>query len=179
MSVSGLDIHRQAQRFVVGAWALVLLGAAVLILGYGSIPDVVVLFRPPWAAAPTLGPKSLITVGRILSMGAAQVGVATVMVVSSRGTAAWGRFWRWLALVAGTKTLLECVGFVLSPGGILERAVALGTIAIVVCFLAAAASWWSRGELRAHPHLDRSQRAWCIASLALWFVSVLAPRFAT
>src|SRR6187402_3543934 len=105
----GATLDRDAVRLLAVAWVLVVVGGVVLVLGYGSIPGAVVLYRSPWAGAPTIGAKSLLSVGRIVMMGIGQLGAATVMVLASRGSANWERFWRWLGLVAGMKTLLECV----------------------------------------------------------------------
>ena len=96
-AMSGATLDRDSVRLLAVAWGLVLIGAVVLVLGYGSSPGAVVLDRPPWADAP-IGAKSFLTVGRIFLMGVGQLGAATVMVLASRGSAPWERFWRWLAL---------------------------------------------------------------------------------
>lgn len=88
---------------------LIMSGAVVLLLSYDSMPQAVVLYRPPWNDAPIMGAKSPFTVGRIVLMGVGQLGAATAMVFVARGSAPWGRFWRWLGLTAGLKTLLECL----------------------------------------------------------------------
>lgn len=149
----------------------------MLFVAYRSIPEVVVLYRPPGADTPTVGPKSLLTVGRIVLMGVGQLGAATVMVFASRGDASWERFWRWLGLVASAKTLLECASLLVPHGSAIEMALTWSTLAVVGLFLLRAVGWWRRGGLRAHPPLTAGPRMWLFASLALWAVFALAPRW--
>lgn len=175
-AVSGATLDRDAVRLLAVAWGLVVIGAVVLVLGYESIPGAVVLYRPPWADAPTIGAKSFLTVGRIALMGVGQLGAATVMVLSSRGSAPWERFWRWLGLVAGVKTLLECVALLMPHGSPAEQALTLSTFAAVGLFALRSVWWWRRGDLRAHPALTGGPLIWLLASLALWAVFAIAPR---
>lgn len=174
--MTGATLDR-AVRLLAVSWVLVMIGAVVLLVGYRSIPAVVVLYRPPWADAPTIGPKSLLTVGRIALMGVGQLGAATAMVLASRGSASWGRFWSWLGLVAGGKTLLECVGLLMPHESLAEQTLPLATLALVGLFALRAAWWWRCGDLRAHPPLTDGPRTWLLASLALWAVFALAPRW--
>jgi hypothetical protein len=174
--VSGAALDRDAVRLLVVAWAFVLVGAVVLLVGYRSIPEAVVLYRPPWAGAPTTGPKSFLNVGRIALMGVGQLGAATAMVFTSRTSAPWGRFWRWLGLVAGVKTLLECVDLLVPQGSPAERALTLSVFAVVGLFALGAVWWWRRGDLRAHPPVHAASRTWLLISLAFWAVFALAPR---
>lgn len=174
--VSGPTLDRHAVRFLSVAWVLVVVGAVVLAIGYGSMPGAVVIYRPPWADAPTMGAKSFLTVGRIVLMGVGQLGAATVMVLASRGSAPWEWFWRWLGLVAGVKTLLECVALLMPHGSPAEQAVTLSTFAAVGVFVVRSAWWWRRGDLRAHPSLSAGPLICLLASLALWAVFALAPR---
>jgi hypothetical protein len=175
-AVSSATLDRDAVRLLGIAWVFVLIGAVVLVLGYGRMPGAVVLYRPPWADAPTIGAKSFLTVGRIVLMGVGQLGAATVMVIASRGSAPWERFWRWLGLVAGVKTLLECVAILMPLGSPAERALTLSAFAAVGVFALRAASWWRRGDLRAHPALTGGPLIWLLAALALWAVFAIAPR---
>lgn len=124
-----------------------------------------------------MGPRSALSVGRIAAMGIGQLGAATAMVFAARGADTWARFWRWLGLVAGVKTLLECVAFLMPQGSTLERALSSSTVAVVGLFVLSAARWWRRGELRSHPTPTRGPRIWLGASLALWGLSAVAPRF--
>ena len=168
--------QQQSIRFLCGAWALVVLGALVLVAAYPTLPDSVVLYRAPWAAAPMTGPKSLFTVGRIPLMGAGQLGAATAMVFVARASAPWERFWRWLGLVAGVKTALEC-GWIATPNerGI-HHAFTSATTAVVAAFVVAAVRWWRRGDLRDHPRLAGVPRVWLIVALGIWAAFALAPR---
>ncbi len=177
--VSGATPDRHAVRLLAVAWVLVVVGAVVLVLGYGSMPGSVVLYRPPWADAPTMGAKSFLTVGRIVFMGVGQLGAATVMVLASRGSAPWERFWRWLGLVAGVKTLLECVALLMLHGSPAEQALTLSTFAAAGVFAVRSAWWWRRGDLRAHPSLSTGPLIWLLTSLALWAVFAIAPRLLT
>lgn len=154
-----------------------MIGAVVLLASYAALPDSVVLYRPPWADAPTTGPKSLVTVGRIASMGAGQLGAANAMAFASHGSLSWERFWRWLGLVAGVKTLLECAAFVTPQGTTLERTLSLSTFAVVGVFALTAAWWWRRGELGPHRSISGPSRIGLIASITLWALSAAAPRF--
>ena len=161
------------------AWVLVLMGAVVLALGYENIPATVVIYRLPWGDAPLTGPKSFITVGRVVLMGVGQLGAATVMVVTSRVSVPWGRFWRWLGLVAGAKTLLECLGLLMphrSPAG---QALTVSTFVLVGAFTLSSLWWWRRGELRAHPPVTGGLLVGMLAGLALWAVCAIAPRLTT
>jgi len=169
-------VQRDAVRLVAVAWVLAVIGAVVLLVGYHRIPEAVVLYRPPWGDAPVIGAKSFLTVGRIPLMGIGQLGAATAMVVASRGSAPWERFWRWLGLVAGVKTLLECVAFLVPRGSPAERALTLSTFAAVGLFALAAMWWWRRREFRAHPLLSAGPRIWLLISLALWAAFALVPR---
>jgi hypothetical protein len=170
-------LHRRFRHLLALAWALVAIGAVVLIAGYSTMPDSIVLYRPPCADNPTLGPKSVVTVGRIAWMGVGQLGAATAMCVASRGSAGWERFWCWLGLTAGAKTLLESVSFVLREESATQRAAIGSTFAVVFAFALTASWWWGRGELRAHPQLTGFPRIWLAASLALWAVCAIAPCF--
>lgn len=173
----GTPPHRNSIRLLTAAWGFVLLGVAVLVARYARIQDPVVLDRPPWADTATIGPKSLLTVGRIAMMGVGQLGAATAMVFASRDAAPWERFWSWLGLVAGVKTLLECAALTMPQGSGAEHALNLSTIGVVAVFLLTAAWWWRRGDLRTPPRLEGSFRTWLVASLALWALFALAPRF--
>lgn len=77
-----VGLERASIRLLAVAWGLVALGALVLVLGYGGVPERVVLYRPPWADAPTTGAKSFLTVGRIALMGVGQLGAATEVVAT-------------------------------------------------------------------------------------------------
>ena len=161
---------------VAVAWVLVLMGAVVLALRYENIPGTVVVYRLPWADAPSIGPKSFFTVGRVVLMGVGQLGAATVMVAASRGSVPWGRFWRWLGLVAGAKTLLECVGLLTphwSPAG---QALTVSTFVLVGAFASSSLWWWRRGELRSHPPLTAGLLVGLLACLGLWAAFAIAPR---
>jgi hypothetical protein len=57
--------------FLSVAWALVLIGALVLLVAYPNLPNQVPLYRSPWGTAE--GAKSWLTVGRIAFMGAGQL----------------------------------------------------------------------------------------------------------
>lgn len=109
-------------------------------------------------------------------MGVSQLCAATAMAFASHGSAPWRRFWRSLGLVAGVKTLLECVALSMPYGSSAERAVALATFAVVGLFVWSAVSWWRRGDLRGHPPLTATSRVVLLVSLALWAVFALAPR---
>lgn len=170
-----IGLKRESVRLLAIAWALVVLGAVVLVLGYSSLPGTVVLYRPPWADVPTTGPKSFLTVARIALMGVGQLGAATAMAFATRGSSCWERFWRWLGLVAGVKTALECVSLV-APAS-LDRAFTLVTLVVVAAFVVMAARWWRSGGLRDHPRLVGLPRVWLFASLGLWAVFAIAPRF--
>jgi hypothetical protein len=174
--VSGATLDRRAVRLLAVAWILVVVGAVVLVFGYGSMPSAVILYRPPWAAAPTIGAKSFLTVGRVVLMGVGQLGAATVMVLASRGSAPWERFWRWLGLVAGVKTILECVALLMPHGSPAEQALTLSTFGAVGIFAVRSVWWWRRGDLRAHPSLTGGPLICLLASLALWAVFAIAPR---
>lgn len=174
--MTGWVLEREAVRVLAVAWMLVLIGGLVLFVGYRSIPEFVVLYRLPWADAPLVGPKSVLSVGRIVLMGVGQLGAATAMVLASRGSAPWGRFWRWLGFVAGVKTLLECVGFLMPQGSLAEQALTLATLAAVGLFMLRAALWWRRGELPDRPPLEGRARPLLFGFLALWAVSAIAPR---
>ena len=176
-AVSGAALDRHAVRLLAVAWVLVVIGAVVLVLGYGGMPGAVVLYRPPWADAPTIGAKSFLTVGRIVLMGVGQLGAATAMVFASRASAPWERFWRWLGLVAGVKTLLECVAFLTPRGSPAEQALTLSTFAAVGFFVLRSVWWWRRGDLRAHPRLTGGPLIWLLASLAFWAVFAIAPQW--
>ncbi len=138
------------------------------------MPDNVALYRLPWAGGPTLGPKSVFTVGRIAWMGVGQLGAATAMCLASRSSAGWERFWGWLGLSAGAKTLLECMSFVLPEGSLSQRATLTLTFAVVFAFAGTALWWWRRGELRARPRITGHLRIWLVVSLALWAVCSMA-----
>lgn len=153
------------------------MGAVVLFASYDTLPDSVVVYRSPWADGSTMGPRSFVTVGRIAVMGSGQLGAATAMAFASRGSLAWERFWRWLGLVAGVKTLLECVTLVTPQGTGIERGLSLSTFAAVGAFALTAAWWWRRGELRAHRSITGPARIGLIASIALWAVAAVVPRF--
>lgn len=174
VSRATLDCH--SVRLLAIAWFLVVVGAVVLVLGYGAMPGAVVVYRSPWADAPTIGAKSFLTVGRIVLMGVGQLGAATVMVLASRGSAPWARFWRWLGLLAGAKTLLECVALLMSHGSPAEKALTLCTFAAVAVFAVSSVWWWRRGDLRAPPSLTGGPLNWLLASLALWAAFAIAPR---
>lgn len=154
-----------------------MLGGLVLAFGYASLPENVVLYRPPWADAPMTGPKSFLTVGRIALMGVGQLGAATAMVFATHGSARWERFWRWLGLVAGVKTAIESVALVAPSELGLDHAFTMATIGVVAAFLVMAVRWWRRGELREHPRLDGAPRVWLVAALGLWAAFAIAPRF--
>jgi hypothetical protein len=173
---SGATFDRPAVRLLAVAWVLVAFGAVVLVLGYGGMPGAVVLYRSPWADAPTIGAKSFLTVGRIVFMGAGQLGAATVMALASRGSAPWERFWRWLGIVAGVKTLLECVALVVPHQSPAQHALTLSTFAAVGVFVVRSVGWWRRGDLRAHPPLRGGSLICLFASLALWAVFAVAPK---
>ena len=172
-----IGLQRESVWLLAVAWGLVVLGALVLVLGYASLPESVVIYRPPWADAPTTGPKSFLTVARLALMGVGQLGAATAMVFATRGSAQWERFWRWLGLAAGVKTALECVALVVPAELGLDRAFTLATFAVVATFLVMAARWWRRAELRERPRLAGVPRLWLVASLGLWAVFAIAPRF--
>lgn len=72
--MAGATLDRQARRLLAVAWVLVLSGAVVLVLGYRSMPVTVVVYRFPWADAPTMGARSLLTTGRLVLMGVGQLG---------------------------------------------------------------------------------------------------------
>lgn len=173
--VSSIGLQPESVRLLAVAWGLIVLGALMLAFGYASLPESVVLYRPPWADAPTTGSKSFLTVGRIALMGVGQLGAATAMVFATRGSERWERFWRWLGVVAGVKTALECASLV-APTEV-ERVFTLATIIAVAAFVVMAALWWRRGELRAHPRLAGAPRLGLIASLCLWATFAIAPRF--
>lgn len=166
---------RASAHVIAFAWALVVVGGVVLAVSYGSLPEQVVLYRSPWGAHPTMGPRSVFHVARIAAMGGGQLGAATAMAVAARGHPPWGRFWRWLALVAGAKTALECAGFVATHGGLVERAATASTGALVALFLLAAARWWRKGELRDPPPLGRASGVGLAASLVLWAACAAWP----
>jgi hypothetical protein len=175
--VPGATLERDAVRLLAVAWVLVLMGAVVLVLGYGSMPGTVVLYRPPWADAATIGAKSFLIVGRIVSMGIGQLGAATAMVLASRGSTPWQRFWGWLGFVAGVKTLIECVALLVPHGSRAEQVLTLAIFAVVGGFALKSVWWWRRGDLRAHPRLSGGPLIWLLASLVLWAVFSLAPRW--
>jgi hypothetical protein len=175
--VASAGLQRQSIGLLALAWGFVVLGALVLVVGYPSIPERVVLYRAPWAEAPMTGSKSWLTVGRIALMGVGQLGAATAMVFGARGSERWERFWRWLGLTASVKTGLECASLVTPSEPGLDHAFTWATIAVVAAFLVMAARWWRRGDLEAHPALAGAPRAWLIASLGLWAVFAIAPRF--
>lgn len=175
--VTSVGLQRESVRCLAIAWGLVVLGALVLVVGYPSLPESVVLYRPPWADAPMTGPKSLLTVGRIALMGVGQLGAATAMVFATRASERWERFWRWLGLVAGVKTALECVSVVTPSEHGLDHAFTLATIVVLAAFVVMAARWWRRGDLREHPRLAGAPRVWLIASLSIWAAFAIAPRF--
>jgi hypothetical protein len=173
--VPGPALRRDLVRVLAAAWGAVAVGAVVLAVRYPNLPQTVVLYRPPWADAPIIGARSFVTVGRIALMGVGQLGAATAMVFASRAARAWERFWTWLGLVAGVKTLLECASFVLPQGSTLERALTFVTIAVVALFGLTAVRWWRRGELQAPPRLEGRPRVWLLAALALWAAFAVAP----
>ncbi|RYZ06413.1 MAG: hypothetical protein EOO73_15660 [Myxococcales bacterium] len=175
--MASAGLQRQSVRLLAIAWGLVVIGALVLVAGYPSIPERVVLYRAPWAEAPMTGSKSLLTVGRIALMGVGQLGAVTAMVLGARGSERWERFWRWLGLAAGVKTGLECAQLVTPSESGLNQAFTGATLAVVAAFLVMAARWWRRGDLEAHPAPAGAPRAWLIASLGLWAVFAIAPRF--
>lgn len=174
-NVPNSALQRSSTRLLAIAWGLVALGALALLLGYASLPDAVVLVRPPWADAPATGPKSFLTVSRIAWMGAGQLGAATAMALGTRGSERWERFWRWLGLTAGGKTALECATLVTPKRLGLDPIFTLLTIAVVATFVVMAARWWRRGELREHPRLTGASRYWLLASLCLWAAFAVAP----
>jgi hypothetical protein len=169
----------EAAGLLAIAWGLVVLGAIVLALGYDSMPEAVMLYRPPWREAPEMGSKSLLTVGRIALMGVGQLGAATAMVFTSNGSAPWRRFWRWLGLVAGAKTFLECLTLVAPHGSPAEQALTVATFAVVGVFCLRALWWWRRGDLSAHPPLTVGPLICLLAAMALWALFAVAPRLLT
>jgi hypothetical protein len=155
------------------AWACVLLGAAALAWGYERAPEVVTLYRPPWLDAPITAPRSPLTVGRIAAIGAAQLLAATAMTSATQASPAWSRFWRGLAMVAGAKTLLECLTILTLPGSLAERSLTAAMLLSVGVFVAAHANHlWSAPP---HPPVTGPQRAWLGGALALWAVSAVGP----
>jgi hypothetical protein len=155
------------------AWALAVLGAAALVWGYDRAPEVVTLYRPPWLEAPITAPRSPLTVGRVAALGAAQLLAATAMVSAANASPAWASFWRWLAVVAGVKTLLECLTILTIPGSATERGLTAATLLSVGVFVAA-----HTNHLRSappHPPVTGPQRAWLGVALALWAVSAVGP----
>jgi hypothetical protein len=156
---------------------LLVVGAVLLLVAYRSIPSEVVLYRAPWADAPRVGPKSFLSVGRIVLMGVGQVGAATAMVVVSRGSVGWERCWRWLGVVAAGKTLFECLGLLMPRGSLIEQTLTLSTLGAVGLFALMVGWWWQRGDLRSHPPLTRRPRVWLLASLVVWALFALAPQW--
>lgn len=167
--------NRDDVRLLACSWALVTVGAIVLMLGYRHIPDEVVLYRPPGAEVPLTAPKSPFSVGRLALMGVGQLGAATAMVLATRSAAAWQRFWLGVALVAGAKTLLECASLLAAPGGVLARILTILTFAAVAVFVLVAVRWWRRGGLGPHPAVGKAPRLVLIAALALWAACAFAP----
>jgi len=162
-------------RLLAFAWAFVAVGAAGLVLSYDSLPVAVIVYRPLWADAPTTGTRSFLTVGRIALMGVGQLGAATAMVFASRASFPWQRFWSWLGLVAGVKTLLECMTLMLPDGSGLEMLLTLSVFSVVGAFAVSAVWWWRRGYLRAHPALTRGPLFWLLGSIALWAAFAMVP----
>jgi hypothetical protein len=156
------------------AWALVLVGALVLLVAYPNLPNQVPLYRSPWGTAE--GAKSWLTVGRIAFMGAGQLAAATALLLVARRAPFWRRFWCWLALVAGVKTLLECLTLTAPPASTVERALTFSTLLLVGLFVLGAARWWTRGPREPHPPLTPTAQLALFVSLALWGVFALAPR---
>lgn len=109
-------------------------------------------------------------------MRVGQLGAATAMVFATRSAEPWHRFWRWLSVVAGAKTVLAYVslGAPQEFGGVLT----LLTIGVVAVFVVVAARWWRRGELREPPSLAGAPRFGLVASLGLWAAFAVAPRYA-
>jgi hypothetical protein len=161
-------------RLLAIAWALVGLGALVLFVAYPTLPSEVILYRSPWGTAK--GPKSWLTVGRIALMGAGQLGAATAIVVDARSSTFWRPFWCCLALVAGVKTLLECLSMTATPGTTVEHALFISTLLLIGLFVLSAARWWRRGPRDPHPPLTPAGQLALYASLGIWALFALAPR---
>jgi hypothetical protein len=53
------------------------------------------------------------------------------MVFASRDSAPWERFWSWLGLVAGLKTLLECAALTVPQGSGAEHALTVAIFGVV------------------------------------------------
>lgn len=141
------------------------------------MPELVPVYRQILSGTASTAPKSLITVGRIALMGVGQLGATTVMVWSTRSSAAWTRFWAWATLTAGAKMLFVCIGFARAGRGV-ERWTLIASLVTVALFLAASAGWWWRGELSNAPSLGTQAKLWLALSFALWAALALAPRFA-
>jgi hypothetical protein len=162
-------------RLVLFGWALLGAAAMLLALRYGALPDTVPLYRPPWSDAPTVGPRTPLTVGRLVTMGLGQVGAATVMAAATWRAEGWRRLWTWAVVVAGAKTLFECSG--LAFPGVDGTALAL-TVLVVGAFGVAAIAERRRGALGPAPALGWRLAAGLVLSLALWAVSAVAPLLA-
>jgi hypothetical protein len=137
-----------------------------LVVGYSSLPEEIPLLRPPWADEALTAPRAWWSVGRLPLLGVAQVGAATTMAVGAHAHAAWGRFWRGVALTAGAKTALECGQLLALGAPTLERALSGLTLGVVLAFLAWASAGWRRGELGEAPAVP-GRAKW---ALAAWFV---------
>jgi hypothetical protein len=167
--------ERTTPLLLAVAWALILLSGLVLIISYPSLPGEVILYRSPWGSA--RGAKSWLTVGRIVFMGMGQLGAATAFVLIARSSAFWRTFWRSLAVVAGIKTLLECLAMTAPPGSVADQAFFVSTLLLVGFFVLGAARWGRRGFREPHPPLRPAGQLAVLASLTLWFVFALAPKF--
>jgi len=170
-----MSLPRVTVGLLAAAWATIALGGFVLAVGYERIPAEVVLYRPPGTEAPLTAPKSLLTVGRIAFMGAGQLGAATALVAAARESSGWRRFWLGLGVVAATKTLLECIGFVATPESATERALTIATFAVVGLFIVSALGAWRRRKLGPHPLLAGTPRFALLVSVAFWAAFALGP----
>ena len=155
-------------------WGMIAAASVLLLQRYVELPDFVPLYRPPWADAPILGPKTPLTVARFATMGLGQVGAATVMAISSWRAAAWRTFWTWAAAIAGAKTLLECIGL---SSDFAQGALIL-TWLVVAAFTIAAIVWWRRGELARAPSIGARGIVGVAFFLLLWLASAALPLLA-
>ena len=164
------DAPRDVKILLTG-WSMLAAASVILLLRYGDLPELVPVYQPPWADAPTLGAKTPFTVARLATMGLGQVGAATVMAISSWRANAWRRLWTWAVVVAGAKTLLECVGL----SSDFDRGALVLTAILVAAFAAAVVTWWRRGELANAPTIGPRGLVGVATFLALWAVSAALP----
>jgi len=175
--VPAAKLDRTTVRLLALAWVLTGIGAAALVVGYAEVPDSVPLYRQPWGDAPIVGAKSIVTVGRFVTMGVGQVGASTAMAFAAAGTESWERLWRWAALTAGAKTLFECAALLATPASPIETLLLVLTGAVVTLFLGCVTRWWWKGALRSPPRVPFLHGLGVLASLAVWAGSAIAPRF--